>query len=163
MKIKTIIITLISISFLLPSCSKNKKEAALENCADSKLIVFKDPTYDNTLGSRVGTIVSRWGKVKRADKYLEQGYAMNQKLNEEKSAHTGKVSEDLYNRWMSTEKYARELIKSGFNEYKWSASEIIKKTDLKKKSRVELYANFLVECEKLYNETPDSFILKWDK
>ena len=162
MKNKTLIALIISISFLLISCSKNKKETALENCADSEFITFKDPSYDNELGSRVGTIVSRWGKNKSADEYLKKGYTMNEKLRDEKSAHTGKVSKTLLNRWTSTEKFAMNSIKTGYDVYKMYAGTIVKKTSLKKKSKVELYSNFLIDCEKLYNETPDSFVLKWN-
>lgn len=161
-KNKTLITIIISISFLLISCSKNEKETALENCADSKFISFKDPSYDDELGSRVGTIVSRWGKNKSADEYLKKGYAMNEKLREEKSAHTGKVSKVLLKRWTDTEEFAMNLIKTGNDAYKIYAGKIVKKTSLKKKSSVELYSNFLIDCEKLYNETPDSFILKWN-
>jgi hypothetical protein len=38
---------------------------------------------------------------------------------------------------------------------------IVPKTNIKKKVKNEEYANYLTACEKLYNETSNSFVIKW--
>ena len=74
---------LISLFLILitTSCSQNKKEAALENCANAGFYDFKDEAYAKSMGSRVGTIVSTWGKNKRGEELLEQGYSLNREIN----------------------------------------------------------------------------------
>ena len=42
-----------------------------------------------------------------------------------------------------------------------TADDIVKKTSINKKTKNEEYANFLINCEKLHNETPYGFELKW--
>ena len=45
--------------------------------------------------------------------------------------------------------------------YQRESHIIIKKVNLKRKSQVPIYADWLTECEKKYNQTPDSFVLRW--
>ena len=154
---------LISLFLILitTSCSQNKKEAALENCANAGFYDFKDEAYAKFMGSRVGTIVSTWGKNKRGQELLEQGYSLNREINKLQEVHTGEVPKYLSNAWGSGRQKAKGYIIAGYNHYGLVADEIVKKTSIKKKAKNELYANFLIDCEKLYNETPDSFVLKW--
>ena len=53
------------------------------------------------------------------------------------------------------------LRKKASHIYSRESHIIIKKVNLKRKSQVPIYADWLVECEKKYNETPDSFVLRW--
>ena len=155
------LLAIMFLGLLFISCSRNIKEAALENCANAGFYDFKDESYDKFMGSRVGTIVSTWGKNKRGQELLEQGYSLNRKINKSQDSHTGEVPKYLSNAWASGRQKAKVYIKAGYNHYGLVADEIVKKTSIKKKAKNELYASFLIKCEKLYNETPDSFILKW--
>ena len=142
--------------------SKNKKEIALENCADETFINYEDRAYKKTMGSAVGTIVRNWGKIKRGEELLNRGYALNKKIDKAGKAYEGKkVPEEVLKGWYDMESKARNYIIAGYNHYGLYADDIVKKTSINKKTKNELYANFLIDCEKLHTETPYGFELKW--
>ena len=142
--------------------SKNKKEIALENCADETFINYEDRAYKKTMGSAVGTIVRNWGKIKRGEELLNRGYALNKKIDKAGKAYEGKkVPEEVLKGWYDMETKARNYIIAGYNHYGLYADDIVKKTSINKKTKNELYANFLIDCEKLHTETPYGFELKW--
>ena len=142
--------------------SKNKKEIALENCADETFINYEDRAYKKTMGSAVGTIVRNWGKIKRGEELLNRGYALNKKIDKAGKAYEGKkVPEEVLKGWYDMESKARNYIIAGYNHYGLHGDDIVKKTSINKKTKNELYANFLIDCEKLHTETPYGFELKW--
>ena len=151
---------IVVLGLLLVGCS-NKKEVALENCADAKLIDSKDESFDKSMGSGVGMIVRNWGKDKTGEEYLKRGGSLNKKLSEDIESHNGKVSKKLSQTWADRRANAKKWIIAGYDQYGLVAYKIVPKTSLKKKTKWETYANLLIDCEKLYNETPDSFVLKW--
>ena len=142
--------------------SKNKKEIALENCADESFINYEDESFKKTMGSSRGVIVSTWGKLKRGEELLNQGYALNEKVDKAAKAYEGKqVPEEVLMGWYNMRNRARNYIIAGYNHYGLYADDIVKKTSINKKTKNELYANFLIDCEKLHTETPYGFELKW--
>ena len=142
--------------------SKNKKEIALENCADETFINYEDKAYKKTMGSAVGTIVRNWGKIKRGEELLNRGYALNKKIDKAGKAYEGKkVPEEVLKGWYDMESKARNYIIAGYNHYGLHGDDIVEKTSINKKTKNELYANFLIDCEKLHTETPYGFELKW--
>ena len=156
------LLTSLFLILILTSCSQNKKEAALENCADSEFINWEDESYKETLGSRRGSIASNWAKNKRGEELLKKGYALNKKADKAAKAYEGKeVPEEVLKGWSDMRYRGRNYIIAGYNHYGLYADEIVKKTSINKKTKNEEYANFLINCEKLHNETPYGFELKW--
>ena len=63
--------------------------------------------------------------------------------------------------YKKTQKKEEALRQKASNMYQRESHTIIKKVNLKRKSQVPIYADWLTECEKKYNQTPDSFVLRW--
>ena len=154
----TIFLSLISFT---SAFSQTEKEIALENCADDTFINWEDESYKKQLGSRRGAIAKTWGKSKRGEELLQKGYALNKKLDNAKKSHKGEKTQQLIDGWKNMKYRAMNYIRAGYNHYGLEAYEIVEKTSIKKKTNNEVYADFLIDCEKLYNETPYGFILKW--
>ena len=159
---KLLLTIFLSLVCITSAFSKNKKEIALENCADESFINYEDESFKKTMGSSRGVIVSTWGKLKRGEELLNQGYALNEKIDKAAKAYEGKkVPEEVLKGWYDMETKARNYIIAGYNHYGLYADDIVKKTSINKKTKNELYANFLIDCEKLHNATPYGFELKW--
>jgi hypothetical protein len=159
---KLLLTIFLSLVCITSAFSKNKKEIALENCADETFINYEDESYKKTMGSARGTIVRNWGKIKRGEELLNQGYALNEKADKAAKAYEGKEVPEQVLKGFSDMRYrARNYIIAGYNHYGLYADEIVKKTSINKKTKNEEYANFLINCEKLHSETPYGFELKW--
>ena len=151
------------LGLLLVSCSQNKKDTALENCADDGFINHKDPYFDEKYSSYVGMVVSNWGKDKIGNKRLKQSKDLNKKINSaQKKFKAGEVLPKIMtDGWEKGRQRARNFESSAYYHFGLAAYKIVPKTNIKKKAKNEEYANYLTACEKLYNETPNSFVIKW--
>ena len=157
------LISILFLGLLLVSCSQNKKDTALENCADDGFINHKDPYFDEKYSSYVGMVVSNWGKDKIGNKRLKQSKDLHKKINSaQKKFKAGEVLPKIMtDGWEKGRQRARNFESSAYYHFGLAAYIIVPKTNIKKKAKNEEYANYLTACEKLYNETPNSFVIKW--
>ena len=157
------ILLILFLGLLLVSCSQNKKDTALENCADDGFINHKDLSFDEKYSSYVGMVVSNWGKDKIGNKRLKQSKDLHKKINSaQKKFKAGEVLPKIMtDRWEKGRQRARNFESSAYYHFGVAAYIIVPKTNIKKKVKNEEYANYLTACEKLYNETPNSFVIKW--
>ena len=143
------------------SYAQTEVEIALENCADETFNNWEDESYKKTMGSQKGAIVRKWKKNEKGEEYLEQGWALNRKVSEEKKSFKGDITNEILNRWKNMSQRGRNYLIRGYNYYGLVAHKIVEETSIEKKTRSDVYADFLIDCEKLYNETPYGFLLKW--
>ena len=157
------ILSILFLGLLLVSCSQNKKDTALENCADDGFINHKDPYFDEKYSSYVGMVVSNWGKDKIGNKRLKQSKDLHKKINSaQKKFKAGEVLPKIMtDGWEKGRQRARNFESTAYYHFGLAAYIIVPKTNIKKKVKNEEYANYLTACEKLYNETPNSFVIKW--
>ena len=103
------------LGLLLVSCSQNKKDTALENCADDGFINHKDPYFDEKYSSYVGMVVSNWGKDKIGNKRLKQSKDLHKKINSaQKKFKAGEVLPKIMtDGWEKGRQRARETKRNG--------------------------------------------------
>ena len=80
---KLLLTIFLSLVCITSAFSKNKKEIALENCADETFINYEDESYKKLMGSARGTIVRNWGKIKRGEEKRGEGGRAANKICEQ--------------------------------------------------------------------------------
>ena len=118
------------LGLLLVSCSQNKKDTALENCADDGFINHKDPYFDEKYSSYVGMVVSNWGKDKIGNKRLKQSKDLNKKINSaQKKFKAGEVLPKIMtDGWEKGRQRARNFESSAYYHFGLAAYKIVPKT-----------------------------------
>ena len=152
--------------FILTSCSQNKKEAALENCADAKLIITYTTSYTEDGFSNLGYIMSFIKKIKKAEKLLDNSYELEKNLSlwiDSVRSKQGEPSSFFVNQWKNDRANIKQMRIDAYEIYKVHSGNLLNETNLKKKIKNPVYPELLTLCEKEFNETPTSFLLEWHK
>jgi hypothetical protein len=160
---KKILISLFLI-LILTSCSQNKKESALENCADYKLRVKYSQSYTEDGFSDLGYIMSFIKKQKEAENLLDSSYKAEESLSMWINSVRSKQAEPskyFVNQWADNRANIKQMRIRAYEIYKMHSGNLLSETSLKKKIKNPVYPDFLTLCEKEFNETPTSFLLEW--
>ena len=178
---------IVVLSLLLTGCF-NKKETALENCADDKYANFSEDSMTSVFYDRKNTRIIglseslEKAKIKQNEandkhtKYVKKNYSFDgAKLNiiYDKNIITSPEELENYKDTINTEslKLLKDstywygevgyLNKTLNNEKLYSASKIFWEAPLKRKIDVNEYYKSFTECEKEHTEAPDAFVLRW--
>ena len=178
----------IVLGLLLTGCF-NKKETALENCADERYRNFSteslasvfydkkstkiinlaksyesakikfDMANDKSKAYLIKHFIYNAGRMKPHLKGLEFTTFGELKIYEKLLESTRK---ELLNKSKDLYREAAYLDKTLKDEKRYSAIKIFKKAPLKRKIKVNEYYIKYTECEKEHIEAPDTFVLRWN-
>ena len=178
---------IVVLGLLLTGCF-NKKETALENCADDKYANFSEDSMTSVFYDINNTKIINLtkslesAKIKQNDadnkhtKHVKKNYSFDgAKLNIIYDKNKITSQEEIQSYKDTIEARSLKLLKDttywygevGYltktlNEEKlYSASKIFWKAKLKRKIDVNEYYKRFTECEKEHTEAPDAFILRW--
>ena len=184
------IVLLIILTLAISGCV-NKKETALENCADdlyvnffekSMTLVFHDRKNPRIVGIAKTLKTTRIKAKKISDNhtkhtkknYFYDGDGEGLKIIYDKNKITSPEERKKYENAILAESkklldqtiYWRKetaYLQDALNgEKNSSAYEIFWKAKLKRKIKVNQYYQKYKECEKEYTEAPDAFVLRWN-
>ena len=170
------IILLIILTLAISGCV-NKKETALENCADDLYVNYSEKSMVSVYHDRknlriVGiakTLESATTKKNEANKehaefskdnhaYWAKRIPSLQKYKKAIEAENVK----LIDKMIYWKKETTSLQKAIYDERYFSALKIFDKAKLKRKIKVNQYYQKYKECKKEYTEAPDAFVLRWN-
>ena len=181
------IILLITISLLLTGCF-NKKETALENCADDRYQNFSEDSMTSVFYDRedikIINVTKSYESAKiKSDKasdksnaYLKKHFQYNYSgMQPHLKGYKFTTAEELKNYKKLLISTRKELLEKSKFLYKeaayldktlkelkyFSAISMFMKAPLKRKINVNEYYIRFTECEKEHAEAPDAFVLRW--
>lgn len=181
------IILLITISLLLTGCF-NKKEAALENCADDRYQNFSEDSMASVFYDREDIKIINVTKSYESAKikfdeannkrlaYLKKHFHYNAGgMQPHLKGYEFTTAEELGNYKKLLISTRKELLKKRKFWYRevaylnktlkelkyFSAISMFMKAPLKRKINVNEYYIRFTECEKEHTEAPDAFVLRW--